>query len=568
MASQATAVLGTRGSGKSNLGRVMAEECFSSKVPFVVFDPIGNWYGIRAGRARTQHSGLPVPIFGGEHFDVPLERSSGPKIADLVLDKRLSCVLDMSHPDFSETDKRRFLVEFGDRLFRRKRREAGWLLLILEEADDYAPQSPKGPQAECLSVFQRIVKRGRFKGLGALMLTQRSAAINKDLLNMIGTLVAFRTTAPLDREAVEKWLKYHGQAHEVAASLSGLKDGEGWVWSPEFLGSLQRLRFRRMTTFDTGATPEHGEDKSAPATLADIDVPALTAELQAAVDRAKAEDPRELRAELAKLRAELKRKNEVLAEVDERTKRINAKLAAKAAKPAPAIKLTEIVRIEKALDKACASMDGLREKLNTQPGPTPIQEALDSVAWQSPSPEDMRLPAPRPLPLHLDWKKAPPQGFVTGKVERAILTALATYGGCSRGRLTLLSGYRWAGSFSNALGRLRTANLIDGANTGTMYITAAGEAALGPRDELPTPGMDLVRHWLDHKSFGKVDRTILTALVKHPRGLAVQDLLAETGYKWAGSFSNALGRLRTAGVLVGRNTEVMRVNPTLLGGQE
>ena len=61
MASQATALLGVRGAGKSNLARVIAEECAESKVPFVVFDPIGNWYGLRAGRNGRPAGGVPVP---------------------------------------------------------------------------------------------------------------------------------------------------------------------------------------------------------------------------------------------------------------------------------------------------------------------------------------------------------------------------------------------------------------------------------------------------------------------------------------------------------------------------
>ena len=44
------ALLAVRGAGKTNAARVMAEEMFAAKLPFVAVDPVGSWYGLRAGR--------------------------------------------------------------------------------------------------------------------------------------------------------------------------------------------------------------------------------------------------------------------------------------------------------------------------------------------------------------------------------------------------------------------------------------------------------------------------------------------------------------------------------------
>jgi DNA helicase HerA-like ATPase len=40
-------VIGKRGGGKTYTGGVMAEEFYKAKIPFVVFDPIDTWYGLR-----------------------------------------------------------------------------------------------------------------------------------------------------------------------------------------------------------------------------------------------------------------------------------------------------------------------------------------------------------------------------------------------------------------------------------------------------------------------------------------------------------------------------------------
>jgi DNA helicase HerA-like ATPase len=65
-------ILAVRGAGKSNTAAVMAEEMFAAGLPFVVIDPVGSWYGLRSSADGTS-PGLPIPIFGGKHGDVPLE---------------------------------------------------------------------------------------------------------------------------------------------------------------------------------------------------------------------------------------------------------------------------------------------------------------------------------------------------------------------------------------------------------------------------------------------------------------------------------------------------------------
>jgi DNA helicase HerA-like ATPase len=89
------AILAARGAGKSNTAAVMAEEMFKAGLPFVVIDPVRAWWGLRSSR-DGKGPGLPILIFGGKHGDVPLERGGGQLVADLIVDQRLTCVLDIS----------------------------------------------------------------------------------------------------------------------------------------------------------------------------------------------------------------------------------------------------------------------------------------------------------------------------------------------------------------------------------------------------------------------------------------------------------------------------------------
>ena len=169
------------GAGKSNAGAVFGEEFYAAGLPFVAIDPKGDWWGLRSSGDGTG-PGLPIPIFGGLHGDLPLHEDMGKLIADLIVDQNLTCILDVS--EFaSKAAQMRFLTDFGEHLYRRHGREPQPRHLIMEEADEYLPQMVRADEAKCVGVWTRIAKRGRQRGLGFTIISQRSAAVNKDALS-------------------------------------------------------------------------------------------------------------------------------------------------------------------------------------------------------------------------------------------------------------------------------------------------------------------------------------------------------------------------------------------------
>lgn len=66
--------------------------------------------------------------------------------------------------EFTKAEQRRFLRAFGDRFYRRADRTPTHF--ILEECHEYLPQQVRGENAALVETWQRIVKQGRFKGLG------------------------------------------------------------------------------------------------------------------------------------------------------------------------------------------------------------------------------------------------------------------------------------------------------------------------------------------------------------------------------------------------------------------
>lgn len=293
-------VLAKKGAGKTYTGRVMAEEFHKAGVPFVVLDPTGAWWGLRGGE---RGEGLPVIIFGGDHADVPLEPTAGKLMADLVVEQRLSMVLDISQFG-TRAAERRFALDFLDRLYRRNKE---LVHLFVDEADLFAPQKPSAGDAPLLGVMENLVRRGRIKGIGCTLISQRSAVINKDVLTQIDVLCAMRITSPQDRAAIGLWIKGHDAAdreREVLESLAGLQNGECWWWSPE-IDLFVRTTVREARTFDSSPTPRRGsKPQRQPVSVANVDLDILRDKMAATIERAKADDPRELHKRIKDLERE------------------------------------------------------------------------------------------------------------------------------------------------------------------------------------------------------------------------------------------------------------------------
>jgi DNA helicase HerA-like ATPase len=195
--SETFAILAKRGAGKTYTAAVAVEELLKAGLHVVVVDPVGVWWGLRAS-ADGIGEGLPIVVLGGDHGDMPLQVGAGELIADLVIEEGLSVVLDLSH--FRKGEQTHFMTGFAERLYHKNREP---LHLVLDEADAFAPQRPMKGQERLLGAIEDLVRRGRARGIGVTLVTQRAVVLNKDVLTQAEVLVALRTIAPQDRDAID-----------------------------------------------------------------------------------------------------------------------------------------------------------------------------------------------------------------------------------------------------------------------------------------------------------------------------------------------------------------------------
>jgi hypothetical protein len=529
----ATVVYGARGAGKTSFGRVVAEEAVKAKQRFCAIDLKGDWYGLRSS-ADGKSDGIPVVIFGGEHADVPLEPDAGAFVGETVARLEQSCILDFEL--LSKGKQIRFLAEFFEALYHHNREP---LLLLLDEAQRYAPQKPGPDEARTLGAVQDLVKLGRKHGIGPVLFTQRGAGLNKEVSELCDLLVAFRTPGPLDQERIRDWLDANttkAQRDEVMGKLSGLPTGTAVFASghPE-LRTFGVYPVRRPETFDSSATPKVGQRRAEPKTLAKPDLEVLRTKMAAAIERAKADDPKALRARIRELEVELAKKPK--AEAPE-VKEVRLDVAVFDREAWTRVKESIVNEWVGARDRIVGALDAYRVQVIGSDQYPPLKRHVPRLVEAMPPPMKVTHSQSGPI-VHRDGqaqrfdrkRREQSNGAVSElpKGERAILTAIAQHpNGVSREQLTVLTGYKRS-SRDTYLQRLGAGGLLEPGTGGAIFVSDRGMAALGDFEPLPT-GRALLEHWLAKLPEG--ERRILDVVARaYPNGVHRASIDHETGYK-------------------------------------
>jgi uncharacterized protein len=317
---QKLAFVARSGAGKTYAASKMVEQMLLARVPVVVFDTVGNWYGLRIG-ADGKSPGLQIPVFGGDNGDVEITSAHGAPIAKLVLERNLSAVIDVSH--FSDREFIHFATDFAETLFHLAKKVRSARMIVWEEAQLVAPQNPLPNEHRMLGAVQKLVRIGRNYGIGSTLITQQPQSVSKKVLNQVEVLFVGQLNGAHERKAIDHWVTQKGGDRAWLKDLPTLPVGTMMLWSPQWLKTLRQVQIGKKTTFDASATPELGVVRKTPTPM-EIDVKALRLALAAspapgrtptvaekpataaALARVQAENG-ELRARVAELEAERER---------------------------------------------------------------------------------------------------------------------------------------------------------------------------------------------------------------------------------------------------------------------
>jgi hypothetical protein len=386
--------------------------------------------------------------------------------------------------------------------------------------------------------------------------------VNWEALSQVECLCVLQVTGPHERKALEKWVSEAGADRKLVGELPGLARGEGYVWSPAWLRTYQRVRFATKQTFDASATPEVGRSAQA-ATLSAMDVEALRTDMAEIVEKAQVDDPKALRQRISALEADLRKARSAspapdpaaIARAVEEVRRKSEVAAAQMLKATAKLHKDlidtldrvgvgvnyAIEKLRAALANSAPDQDNVRDRVNAAAGNTQIAEAaVRQMAANAMSPGI----SPR--------RSSPPAGEASevggGALRMLRVLAQRASAKYTRAQWGTLAGLApTGGTFSTYLSRLRTAGYLT-EEGGYFSASDAGMAAAGEMPPAPQSTEELVAMW--QRAVGGGAARMLDVLVAaYPESLTRERLAEDLDMAASGgTFSTYLSRLRSNGL--------------------
>ena len=255
--------LGSKGSGKSNLGALVAEQTFKAKIPFVYFDRGSDAFGLR-------ELGSSVITFGSPHdasekrialrsVDALNDRNYACTVASSILELGYSLVVDCSvqmrhdadgaiNRDGIQNHPLASFATFVNVLYAVAQQVRRPCMVIVDEAHFFCPQRRsiriQKLSTDALSVFAHDSRKA---GVGTLLLTQRNAAISKGVIFDANVRIFGRHSYVNDFKAVKEYspgLEYK--------DVSQLRTGDAYLVGPR--GTV-KIHFNLRETEALGDTP-------------------------------------------------------------------------------------------------------------------------------------------------------------------------------------------------------------------------------------------------------------------------------------------------------------------------
>jgi hypothetical protein len=242
------AILGIRDSGKSNSAARLVEQMLTAGVPLTLVDVLGEYWGLKEK--------FNIVIVGkSAHVDIELTTTEqAAALAVWSLQERVSVILDVSdHDDETRLD---LLKAYFEALWKTAGQLRRPYQIVLEEAHNWIPQSGLVPVKP---IFTRIAAEGRSRGLSIIMISQRSARVDKNVLTQAGILFLHRVQHGTDVDVYQQLVPSPNRRY-VKEVVPALQTGECIFVSK---AGFSKLKVLKRETYHAGFTPGM-EDVQAP----------------------------------------------------------------------------------------------------------------------------------------------------------------------------------------------------------------------------------------------------------------------------------------------------------------
>ncbi len=324
---QRIAVLGISGSGKTNTVAVLAEELLPH-LPVTICDIEGEYYGLKER--------FDILVAGqSEHAEVPLFKENAASLAEVSIRRGISIILDLS--EYEPGEMQDILLAYFERLWHLSSTLKSPYEIIIEEAHEFIPQGTRTPLK---SLLTRFALRGRKRGVGVIMASQRSSKVEKDLLTQANILLLHNVVHPIDLSVYKDLIPLPGK--EVEQQVRDLALGSAFLIRGK---QRDRIQVRKRSTFHAGSTPALGENQLHLRTIDTSLLEELRAIATRSVKEGESDEGSRLRKQLHDAAILIEQKE---AEIAELKKRLELVSTLRVEMPDQALSLPDIMHIERA----------------------------------------------------------------------------------------------------------------------------------------------------------------------------------------------------------------------------
>ncbi len=227
-----TCIIAQSGAGKSYGVAVICEELLKKNLGFTVIDTEGEYSSLKQG--------FDLLLVGGKGADIKINRIDFNELARKVIDNNVAVIFDISENDNPKEAVNNWIKALYDAEEELRKP----YLIIIEEADKFVPQ-----RGENLESINEVARRGRKRGLGLMVASQRPAFINKNVLSQCNHQFIGKLTVDGDIKAVN----YFFNSRKDLKALPDLLPGEFFVmgFGKDFL-----MKFKKRLTRHESSTPE------------------------------------------------------------------------------------------------------------------------------------------------------------------------------------------------------------------------------------------------------------------------------------------------------------------------
>jgi hypothetical protein len=178
------------------------------------------------GEYRGLKERFPLLVTGRTHGDIRLTEETAAELAKDSIGQECSVLLDLS--EYTEEEAHKILFAYFTAVWELTTKRKAPYQIVLEEAHEWVPEGNRTPLKTLLI---RIALRGRKRGLGLMLISQRSAKVSKDALSQCNVLFLHKVIHPVDKNVYKSLVPLPGT--EVDRLIGDLEVGHAIVVSEQ-----------------------------------------------------------------------------------------------------------------------------------------------------------------------------------------------------------------------------------------------------------------------------------------------------------------------------------------------